>query len=97
MPTTIISDRGPQFMSQFMKELYWMLDITPNASTTFHPQTDGQTERVNQKVEKYLWIFVNYRQTNWSDWLPLAKFAHNNRVHSSMGKSPFMVLYGQHP
>ncbi len=53
MLTTVISDRGPQFISQFMKELYKMLDITPNASTTFHPQTDGQTERVNQEIEKY--------------------------------------------
>ncbi len=54
MPQVVISDRGPQFVSQFMKELYRMLDITPNASTTFHPQTNGQTERVNQEVEKYL-------------------------------------------
>ncbi len=55
-----------------------MLDITPNASTAFHPQTDGQTERVNQEIEKYLRIFINYRQTDWSDWLPLAEFTHNN-------------------
>ncbi len=80
-----------------MKELYRMLDITPNASTAFHPQTDGQTERVNQEVEKYLHIFVNHRQTDWSDWLPLAELAHNNRVHSTMRKSPFMVLYGRNP
>ncbi len=74
-----------------------MLDITPNASTAFHPQTDGQTERVNQEVKKYLRIFVNHRQTDWSDWLPLAEFAHNNRVHSATKKSPFMVLYGRNP
>ncbi len=52
MPTTVISDRGPQFVSQFMKELYKMLDITPNASTAFHPQTNRQTEQVNQEIEK---------------------------------------------
>ncbi len=78
MPQVIISDRGPQFVSQFMKELYRMLDIMPNASTAFHLQTDGQTKRVNQEIEKYLQIFVNYRQMDWSDWLPLAEFAHNN-------------------
>ncbi len=78
MQMTVISDRGPQFALKFMKELYQMLDITPNTSTAFHPQTDGQTERVNQEIEKYLRIFVNYRQTNWNDWLPLAEFAHNN-------------------
>ncbi len=77
-----------------MRELYQMLDITPNASTAFHPQTDGQTEHINQEVKKYLQIFINHRQTDWSDWLPLAKFTHNNCVHSATKKSPFMVLYG---
>ncbi len=66
-------------------------------STAFHPQTNGQTERVNQEIEKYLQIFVNYRQDDWTDWLPLAEFAHNNRIHSATGKSPFMVLYGRNP
>ncbi len=97
MPQVVISDRGPQFISQFMKELYRMLNITPNASTAFHPQTNRQTERVNQEVKKYLRIFVNHRQTDWSDWLPLAEFVHNNRIHSATKKSPFMVLYGQNP
>ncbi|SJL18406.1 uncharacterized protein ARMOST_21995 [Armillaria ostoyae] len=97
MPQVVISDRGPQFVSAFMKELYRMLDITQNASTAFHPQTDGQTERVNQEVEKYLRIFINYHQDDWTDWLPLAEFAHNNRAHSATGKSPFMILYGRNP
>ncbi len=60
MPKVVISDRGPQFVSKFMKELYRLLDITPSASMAFHPQTDGQTEQVNQEIEKYLQIFVNY-------------------------------------
>ncbi|SJL11310.1 uncharacterized protein ARMOST_14713 [Armillaria ostoyae] len=97
MPQAVISDRGPQFVSAFMKELYRMLDITQNASTVFHPQTDGQTERVNQEVEKYLRIFINYHQNDWADWLPLAEFAHNNRAHSATGRSPFMILYGRNP
>ncbi|SJL18610.1 uncharacterized protein ARMOST_22207 [Armillaria ostoyae] len=97
MPQVVISDRGPQFVSAFMKELYRMLDITQNASTAFHPQTDGQTERVNQEVEKYLRIFINYHQDDWADWLPLAEFAHNNRAHSATGRSPFMILYGRNP
>ncbi|SJL04343.1 uncharacterized protein ARMOST_07709 [Armillaria ostoyae] len=97
MPQVVISDRGPQFVSAFMKELYRMLDITQNASTAFHPQTNGQMERVNQEVEKYLRIFINYHQSDWADWLPLAEFAHNNRVHSATGKSPFMILYGRNP
>ncbi len=80
-----------------MNKLYRMLNIMPNASMVFHPQTDGQIEHVNQEIEKYLRIFVNYQQTDWSDWLPLAEFAHNNQVHSTTGKSPFMVLYGRNP
>lgn len=60
MPTVVISDRGPQFVSQFMKDLYQLLDITPNMSMTFHPQTDRQTERVNQELEGYLRLFVEY-------------------------------------
>ncbi|SJL18797.1 uncharacterized protein ARMOST_22398 [Armillaria ostoyae] len=54
MPQVVISDRGPQFISKFMTELYRMLDIKQNASTAFHPQTDGQTEHINQEVKKYL-------------------------------------------
>jgi transposase InsO family protein len=60
MPQVVISDRGPQFVSQFMKDLYRLLDITPNASTAFHPQTDGQTEWVNQELEGYLHLFMEY-------------------------------------
>ncbi|SJL17565.1 uncharacterized protein ARMOST_21117 [Armillaria ostoyae] len=97
MPQVVISDQGPQFISKFMTELYRMLDIKQNASTAFHPQTDRQTERVNQEIEKYLRIFVGFRQDDWANWLPLAEFAHNNRIHSATGKSPFMILYGRNP
>ncbi|SJL12751.1 uncharacterized protein ARMOST_16182 [Armillaria ostoyae] len=97
MPVTVISDRGPQFVSKFLQDLYKMLDIKGNASTAFHPQTDGQTERVNQEIEKYLRIFVNFKQMDWPEWLPLAAFQHNNRIHSATGKSPFFVNFGRNP
>ncbi len=97
MPQVVISDRGPQFVSQFMKELYQMLNITLNVSMAFHPQTDGQTERVNQEVEKYLWIFINHRQTDWSDWLLLAEFAHNNHIHSPLKESPSWYFMAETP
>ncbi|SJL13533.1 uncharacterized protein ARMOST_16977 [Armillaria ostoyae] len=83
MLVTVISDRGPQFVSKFLQDLYKMLDIKGNTSTTFHPQTDGQTEHANQEIEKYLRIFINFRQTDWPEWLPLAAFQHNNRIHSA--------------
>ncbi|SJL07042.1 uncharacterized protein ARMOST_10385 [Armillaria ostoyae] len=97
MPVTVISDRGPQFVSKFLQDLYKMLDIKGNTSTAFHPQTDGQTERANQEIEKYLRIFINFRQTDWPEWLPLAAFQHNNCVHSATGKSPFFVNFGRNP
>jgi hypothetical protein len=62
-------------------------------STTFHPQTDGQTERQNQTLETYLRIFVNDEQDNWASLLPLAEFAYNNSVHSATGLTPFSVVY----
>jgi len=62
LPQSIISDRGPQFAAGLMQELNRMLGIKSKLSTAFHSQTDGQTERVNQKLEQYLRIFINYRQ-----------------------------------
>ncbi len=94
MPQVVTSDRGTVFVSKFMKDLYDLLQIKANTSTAYHPQTDGQTERVNQEVEKYLRIFVNHLQDDWVEWLSLAAFAHNNHVHSATSKSPFKVNYG---
>jgi hypothetical protein len=97
IPEEVISDRGPQFVSQFMRELSKFLDIKIAASTAFHPQTDGQTERVNQEIEQYLRVFVNQRQDDWYDWLALAEFSYNDRIHASTQTSPFMLDTGQHP
>jgi len=62
LPKSIISDRGPQFAAGLMQELNRMLEIKSKMSTVFHPQTDGQTERVNQELEQYLRMFIDYRQ-----------------------------------
>ena len=74
-----------------------MLEIESKLSTVFHPQTDRQTERVNQKLEQYLRIFIDYRQKQWPDWLGTAEFAYNNKVHSSTKMLPFKANYGQNP
>ena len=78
LPEEVISDRGPQFMSNFMQGLSKILRIKVAALTAYHPQRDGQTERVNQEVEQFLHLFVNQRQDNWYDWLLIAKFAYND-------------------
>jgi len=65
LPESIISDRGPQFVAELMKELNEMLGIKSKLSTVFHPQTDGQIERVNQELEQYLRMFIDHRQKQW--------------------------------
>jgi transposase InsO family protein len=83
LPESIISDQGPQFSAKLMKELNDMLGIKTKLSSAYHPQTDGQTERMNQQIEQYLRMFVDHRQMNWSDWLATAEFAYNNSVQAS--------------
>src|SRR3954452_20631089 len=74
-----------------------MLEVKGNPSTAYHPQTDGQTERVNQKIERYLRIYINHHQTDWAEWLSIAEFSYNDKIHSSMKQTPFFVNHGQHP
>lgn len=68
LPYRIISDRGPQFVSSFTRALNSLLGISENFSTSRHPQTDGQTERLNQEMEQYLRIFCTKRQHDWAEW-----------------------------
>ena len=93
----IIHDRGLQFDAKFMRELYKVLYIEGNPSTAYHPQTDGQTECINQEIEQYLCLYVNYRQSDWAEWLAMAEFVYNNRKHSATKFSLFYVNYERHP
>ncbi|KAF8749430.1 Chromo (CHRromatin Organization MOdifier) domain [Rhizoctonia solani] len=96
-PKRTVSDRGTTFNSKLLKALYKSLQITPSFSTAYHPQSDGQTEIKNQWLEAYLRPFINHRQSDWVDWLPLAEFAHNNARSKATGKSPFEIVYGCSP
>jgi len=97
LPESIISDRGPQFAAGLMRELNEMLGIKSKLSMAFHPQTDRQTERVNQELEQYLRMFIDHKQEQWPEWLGIAEFAYNNKVHSSTRMSPFKANYEQDP
>jgi len=97
LPESVISDREPQFAAGMTKELNKMLGIETKLSTAYHPETDGQTERTNQELEQYLRMYVNHRQSNWSEWLATAEFAFNNKVHTATKMSPFQVNYGREP
>jgi len=96
-PSSIISDHGRIFTSQFWSSLCFYMKARRKLSTAFHLQTDGQTERQNQTLEQYLHCYINYRQDDWVDWLPQAEFTYNNTVHASTGVSPFFALYGYNP
>ena len=81
----VTSDRGPQFVSDFWQELFAALHMKQRLSSSYHPQTDGQSERANQSLEQYLRAFINYAQDDRLDWLPIAEFSLNNQVSDSTG------------
>jgi hypothetical protein len=96
-PRVAVSDRGPQFIAGFTHKLYKLLGIKLAMSTAYHPQTDGQTEHVNQVLEGYLRTFTGRRQDDWDGLLPMGKFFYNNSIHSSTQQTPFMVDTGRNP
>jgi len=91
LPTTIVSDRGPQFVSEVWKSLCKSLQITTKLSTAFHPETDGQTERMNTEMERYLRAYINYLQDDWVQWLCMAEFAANALPSTATTVSPFFA------
>ncbi|MBW0550678.1 hypothetical protein O181_090393, partial [Austropuccinia psidii MF-1] len=97
LPLSIVSDRGSLFVSSFWTNLCQQLKISRDLSTSYHPEIDGQTERVNQIPEQYLWRYFSYHQDDWNTWLPLAEFAYNNSNHTSTKQSPFFTVYGRDP
>ena len=79
-----------------MKDLYQLLDIENNPSTAYYLQTDRQTECINQEIEQYLRVYINFRQNDWSEWLSIAEFLYNNKVQTSTDHSLFFVNYSHH-
>ena len=97
LPSSIVSDRGPQFVSTLWKSMCKRLRIKVNLSTSYHPQTDGQTERANQDIERGLRTFCNYAQDDWAKWVPMVEFADNNNTASSTSLTPFFMNKGFNP
>jgi transposase InsO family protein len=89
MPAIIISDRDKIFISQLWQDLFKLSGVTLKMSSAYHPQTDGQTERVNQCMETFLRCFVHACPKQWFQWLHLAEFWYNSSWHSALGTSPF--------
>ncbi|OAQ57620.2 retrovirus polyprotein [Pochonia chlamydosporia 170] len=97
LPDSIVSDRGPLFISEFWKAVCHRLQTNISLSTAYHPETDGQTENANSFLEQYLRQYVSFAQDDWDEWLPLAEFAARNVVSDSTGMSPFFANTGYHP
>ncbi|KAJ1583625.1 hypothetical protein NDA15_005277 [Ustilago hordei] len=96
-PDHMVSDQGRQFISGAWKAFAEQMGVKHSLSMAYHPQTDGQTERVNQVIEQYLRMYCNYEQNDWADLLDTAAFVYNNTVHNSIGVSPFFACYGWNP
>ncbi|GJP85369.1 hypothetical protein CLOP_g15479 [Closterium sp. NIES-67] len=97
IPTTLISDRDPKFTSKFRKELMSLLGTKLAMSSAYHPQTDEQTERLNQIVEQLLRAACKDDISKWDLHLPVLEFAYNNATHTATGQTSFFLCYGRHP
>ena len=97
LPDDIISDRDSKFTSAFWRNLQKLLGTNLNMSTAFHPQTDGQTERMNSVLEDMLRHYVSPDQKDWDTFLSLAEFCMNNCYKTSIQCTPFQLVYGKHP
>lgn len=92
---SIVSNRDPEFVSRFWRSLQDTMGTELKFSTTFHPQTDGQSERTIQTFEDMLRMYALDFQGSWETYLPSAEFAYNNSFHSSIGMAPYEALYGR--
>lgn len=97
MPTSIASDRDPIFTSVLWNELFKLQGTTLKFSTSYHPQTNGQTEIVNKCLETYLRCFVQDRLKQWVSWLPWAEYWYNATWHASTKITPYEAVYGLLP
>ena len=97
LPDTLVSDWDPVFTSHFWRRLLELCGIRANRSTAFHPQTDGQTARLNSVLEKYLRIYTDYQQPDKTNLLPIAKSSYNNSKHSATTLSLFLPTMASIP
>ena len=97
IPDAVISDHGPQFVSSFTRDLYDKCGIEMKATTAYRLQSNGEAERVNQEIGTYLRMYCAEKLTDWSLYLADTQFAHNSRIHSTHGQTPFYLLHSYEP
>ena len=94
LPRNIVSDRDSHFMSHFWQEVFQLCGTELTPSTSYHPQTNGQTEIVNKSVEGYLRNYVADQQRAWVRWIYLYEYCYNTTYHMTIQMAPFVALYG---
>jgi hypothetical protein len=97
LPDNIIADRDPRWTSDFWTAVSAAIKTKMSLSSSHHPQHDGQTENVNCQLETLLRAYVAEDRSDWSKWLKLLEFSYNSNIHSSIGTTPFLLLYGFEP
>jgi transposase InsO family protein len=97
LPESIVSDRDVRFTSKFWRAFTDKLQMQRRRSSAFHPQTDGNTERVNRTLEDMLRHYIDPTQTNWDTLLPLIESPINDSHHESINAVPFVLNYGKRP
>ena len=97
LPKSVVTDRGRQFLNKFNSALCKLIGTQHNCSSAYHPESDGQTERINRVLGEMLRHFTNFKYDNWDLQLPLVEFAHNNAPTTATGMSPFFCCYGKNP
>jgi transposase InsO family protein len=95
VPRKIVSNRGTQFTSRFWKRLHEALYTQLRFNSAYHPQTDGQTERVNQILQDMLRACAQQYGRSWDKSVPYAEFSYNNNYQESLKMAPFKILYGR--
>ncbi|KAH7526809.1 hypothetical protein JRO89_XSUnG0053200 [Xanthoceras sorbifolium] len=96
-PRSIVTNREKLFMSSFWQELFTLQGSKLKASSSYHPQTDGQTEVVNRTLEQYLRCYCHSEQGRWKEYIPWAEYWYNTTHHAAINMSPFEMMYGCAP
>jgi hypothetical protein len=95
IPKSIVSNKDPKFTSKFWKGLFKGFRTNLNFNTTYHPESDGQTERVNQVIEDMLRMYAMDKPSKWEEYLHLVEFSYNNGYQASLKMISFETLYGR--